>query len=103
MRELMKRHVIRTAVIYFSTAWALTASGTMIARSLQAPAWVMEAMAIAFVAGLPVVVLLSWVYDVRATDQKSPASSLNRKRTYWLVAALVLLSAAIITLYSLYG
>jgi len=103
MRELMKRHVIRTAVIYFSTAWALTASGTMIARSLRAPEWVMEALAIGFVAGLPVVVLLSWVYDIRATDQESAASSLNRKRTYWLVAALVLLSAVIITLYSLYG
>jgi len=103
MGELMKRHVIRTAAIYFSIAWALTASGIMIARTMRAPEWVGQALVIAFVAGFPAIVLMSWVYDIRATDKKRPASSLNRKRTYWLVAALVLLSAVIITLYSLYG
>jgi len=70
INELMKRHVIRTAVIYFVVAWALTESGTMIAETLDAPDWVRKALALGFVGGFPVVILLSWLYDIRVMREK---------------------------------
>jgi len=103
INELMKRHVIRTAVIYFVVAWALTESGTMIAETLEAPGWVRRALALGFVGGFPVVVLLSWLYDIRVMRERSAASLLSRKRTFWMVGILALLSAVTITLYVMYG
>jgi CheY-like chemotaxis protein len=96
--ELMQRHVIRTSVIYFVVAWALTESGTMIAETLNAPAWVQIVIVLVFVAGFPIVVLLSWLYDIKATQEETPASALNRRRTLWLVGILSL--AAIVTIAS---
>jgi hypothetical protein len=101
--ELMDRHVIRTAVIYFVVAWALTESGTMVAETLSAPAWVSKALVIAFIAGFPLAVMLSWIYDIRTTDETAPALFGNRRRTNWLVGILALLSTATITLYTLHG
>jgi len=103
INELMKRHVIRTAVIYFVVAWALTESGTMIAETLDAPDWVRKALALGFVGGFPIVVLLSWIYDIRVMRERTAASRLSRKRTIWLVGILALLSAVTITLYIMYG
>jgi len=101
INELMKRHVIRTAVIYFVVAWALTESGTLIAETLDAPNWIRRALALSFIGGFPVVILLSWLYDIRVMRERTAESKLSRKRALWLVGILALLSAAIITLYLL--
>ncbi len=103
INELMKRQVIRTAVIYFVVAWALTESGTMVAETLDAPGWVRRAIAYSFIGGFPIVVLLSWLFDIRVMRERTRASSLSRKRTLWLVGILAFLSAVIITLFTLYG
>jgi len=103
INELMKRNVIRTAVIYFVVAWALTESGTMIAETLDAPGWVRKALALGFVGGFPVAILLSWLYDIRVMRERTAASRLSRKRTFWLVGILALLSAVTIALYTKYG
>jgi hypothetical protein len=103
INELMKRQVIRTAVIYFVVAWALTESGTMVAETLDAPGWVRRAIAYSFIGGFPIVVLLSWLFDIRVMRERTRASSLSRKRTLWLVGILAALSAITITLFTMYG
>jgi hypothetical protein len=103
INELMKRQVIRTAVIYFVVAWALTESGTMVAETLDAPGWVRRAIAYSFIGGFPIVVLLSWLFDIRVMRERTRASSLSRKRTLWLVGILAVLSAVTITLFTIYG
>ncbi|MCP4047820.1 MAG: response regulator [Gammaproteobacteria bacterium] len=103
LNELMERHVIRTAVIYFIVAWALTKSGTMIAETLEAPGWVNRFIVLVFIAGFPVAVLLSWLYDIRVMKDKSIPSPSSSKKTIWMVVIPVLLSIATIMAYLKFG
>jgi CheY-like chemotaxis protein len=102
VNELMERHVIRTAVIYFVIAWALTESGSLIADALDAPKWVQRVLAMMFIGGFPAVVLLSWLFDIRIKGASS-ASNESRKRTLVLVVTLAVLSALMITAYIVFG
>lgn len=101
--ELMKRHVIRTAVIYFIFAWALTESGTMVAETLDAPYWVNRLIVVVFITGFPVAVFLSWIYDIKVTKDKSAPPTSSKSKTSWLVVVLVLLTAATIMAYLKFG
>jgi len=101
--ELMKRHVIRTAVIYFIVAWALTESGTMVAETLDAPYWVNRFIVLGFIAGFPVAVFLSWIYDIRVMKDKSAPSNASNKKTFWLAVILMLITVATIMAYLKFG
>jgi hypothetical protein len=101
--ELMKRHVIRTAVIYFIVAWALTESGSMVAETLEAPGWVVRFLVLGFVAGFPIAILLSWLYDIRFTKEKPTAPGLSKSRAVKLFLVLVLLSIITIMAYLRFG
>ena len=94
--ELMKRHVIRSAVIYFIFAWALAESGTMVAETLDAPYWVNLLIVILFVSGFPVAVFLSWIYDIKIMrDHSAPPSNSSRRATWLIVIFCLLLAVAV--------
>jgi hypothetical protein len=95
----MQRHVIRTAVIYFVVAWALTESGTMVAETLEAPAWVTRALVYLFVGGFPLSIILSWFYDIRITRDNQDQAALKGKRKFLPVAVLTLLTIAVFIVY----
>ena len=101
--ELMKRHVIRTAVLYFIFAWALTESGTMVAETLEAPNWINRLIVVIFITGFPVAVFLSWIYDIKVTKDKSEPPPAASRKTSFLVLVLILLTAATIMGYLSFG
>ena len=99
--ELMKRHVIRTAVIYFIFAWALAESGTMVAETLDAPYWVNLLIVVVFISGFPVAVFLSWIYDIKVMrDHSVPSSTNSRGATWLIVISCLLLAVAVWSLLS---
>ena len=64
IHELRRREVFRTTGLYVGVAWILIEAASIFLPAFEAPEWVMRAMIIAAVAGLPITVVLAWVYDV---------------------------------------
>jgi tetratricopeptide (TPR) repeat protein len=64
IRELRRREVFRTAGLYVGVAWILIEAASIFLPAFDAPDWVLRAMIIAAVGGLPIAIVLAWVYDV---------------------------------------
>jgi serine/threonine-protein kinase len=79
--ELKRRHVTRVAVAYVVVGWLLAQVAEFATETFGAPSWVLRSFVVLLVLGLPVAVLLAWVFDltpqgVRRTDDapSEPAS-----------------------------
>ena len=62
--ELRRREVFRTAGLYVGVAWILIEASSVLLPAFEAPEWVLRALIILAVIGLPVTIVLAWVYDV---------------------------------------
>jgi tetratricopeptide (TPR) repeat protein len=67
IRELRRREVFRTAGLYVGIAWIAIEAASVLLPAFEAPEWILRALIIVAIVGLPVVVVLSWIYDV--TDE----------------------------------
>jgi len=103
LNALQKRRVIRTAIFYIAIAWGFTQITTSIARTLEAPPWISRALVYGFIGGFPLVLLLSWLYDLRLIREQSDFSSLTKKRVIWVTVVLLLISGIIINAYTYFG
>ena len=61
------------------------------------------AIVYAFIGGFPLVILLSWVFDMRVVRDDSSVSSASGRKTMWLIGALILLSALLIWRFATLG
>jgi TolB-like protein len=74
LAELKRRNVIRVAAAYTVVAWVIAQVFDLAADNFGAPPWVMQFALVGLVAGLPVAILLSWVFEltpggvVKSTD-----------------------------------
>ncbi len=62
--ELKRRRVYQSAAIYAVAAWGLAQAVDFVAERLFMPEWISTVTAIVFVVGFPVVIFLSWVFDI---------------------------------------
>jgi TolB-like protein/Flp pilus assembly protein TadD len=62
--ELKRRNVIRIAVAYVVVAWVLLQAIDFTLDIISAPNWVMQVFVLTAAAGLPVALIISWVYEV---------------------------------------
>ena len=65
-RELSRRRVIRTVAAYVVVMWALSQGGADLFPVFGLPEWALRVFIITSVAGIPVVALLSWRFDLTA-------------------------------------
>lgn len=63
-RELRRREVFRTAGLYVGVAWILIEGASVFLPAFDAPEWVLRAMIIVAIIGMPVTVILAWIYDI---------------------------------------
>ena len=84
--ELIKRKVLTTGAIYVPTAWLAAEILIFFADRLGAPQWVGNTVAVLFILGFPVALLLSWLFDL--------SSAGVRRATPRSVTGLVGLAAA---------
>lgn len=77
--ELRKRKVITTAAIYVPGAWLVAEILVFLADRLGAPQWVGDVIAVLFVLGFPVTLLLAWLFDLTRDGVKrtSPGTPLG--------------------------
>jgi len=64
IRELRRREVFRATGLYVGVVWILVEAASVLLPAFDAPDWVLRALIIVAIIGLPVVVVLAWIFDV---------------------------------------
>ena len=79
LSELKKRKVFTTAMIYVPSAWLGAEIMIFLTERFGAPNWVGDVIAVLFVLGFPVALLLSWLFDLTSDGVKrsSPGTPLG--------------------------
>ena len=82
INELRRRNVVRSGAAYAVSVWLLIQVSDILLGTFAAPAWVMRGVVIALAVGFPIVLLLSWLYEittqgVKRTEQVSEAESIS--------------------------
>jgi len=62
--KLKERNVIRVAIAYFVGGWMMVEAGSILLPTFNAPEWALRAMILLLVAGLPVALLVAWVFAI---------------------------------------
>ncbi|MBT8142132.1 MAG: AAA family ATPase [Gammaproteobacteria bacterium] len=62
--ELKRRHVVRVTLAYAFVAWLLLQVAAILFPAFNAPQWSIRALTIALLCGLPLTILLSWIFDI---------------------------------------
>ena len=63
-KELKRRRVIRVVTLYIIVLWPIIQIADILTPAIGLSATAMRYMLIFFVAGLPVVLILGWLYDL---------------------------------------
>jgi tetratricopeptide (TPR) repeat protein len=62
--ELRRREVFRTVGFYVGIAWILIEASSVMLPAFGAPEWTLRAVIICAIIGLPITIVLAWIYDV---------------------------------------
>lgn len=75
--ELKKRHLYRVAVIYSAAAWLVLQIADIVTESFEWPSWLMQALILALLLGLPAIMLFFWFSGESRTSSTTPAAPDN--------------------------
>ena len=64
LAELKKRKVFNSAAIYLGTAFIILQAAGIIFPALLIPDWVLRLLVVLAILGFPIIIVLSWIYDV---------------------------------------
>lgn len=99
--ELKKRNVIRAAALYLIVSWLVVQVGDVVFDAFEVPSWAIRLLIIVLMLGFPVVLLLSWVFEitdsgiVRESDlDKRAVRRLSDRRVYALIGVTLVLALA---------
>lgn len=90
--ELRRRRILPIAGAYIAIAWLATQVASFLLEQISAPFWSIRLLAIGFVVGFPVAVVIAWVIEVQPGGKWVIDSSKGQRRT--VISAIVLGIAA---------
>ena len=61
--ELKRRKVFRVAVFYTAAAWVLMQVADVVLPALRLPDWTVTVVVVTLIAGLPVAIIVAWIFD----------------------------------------
>jgi TolB-like protein len=64
LKELKRRNVIKSTIAYLVVAWVLLQVFTILLPIVGAPAWILKGITLVLAIGLPIWIIVSWVYDI---------------------------------------
>jgi len=96
-KEFQRREVFRTVGFYIGIAWIVIEGASVLLPAFDAPEWVMRALIIVAIIGLPVTIVLAWIFDVTETGihvQAEPTDTVvipfgGRKMDFAVIGVLV--------------
>ena len=95
LAELTRRRVLQVAIVYAAVAWSITEVLTFLLDALPIfPAWSKSLVAILFIVGFPVTMLLAWRFDIGPKGIQRTAAAATRKDRIVITLALLLLVGA---------
>jgi len=62
--ELKRRNVIRIGIAYAVAGWVIVEVSSVILPIFEAPEWVLRAVILLLIAGLPIALLVAWVFEL---------------------------------------
>ncbi|NND52224.1 MAG: hypothetical protein HKN54_07450 [Flavobacteriaceae bacterium] len=79
-KELKRRNVIRETIAYIIVAWVVLQAGSILFPIFDAADWILKTLTIVLIAGIPVVMIFSWLYElsdgrIRRTSSKDDGVS----------------------------
>ncbi|HZR36449.1 MAG TPA: hypothetical protein VFA75_13840 [Nevskia sp.] len=102
--ELKRRNVYKVGAMYGVAGWLLVQVATQVFPFFDIPNWVVRVVVIAIVAGFPLALVLSWIYELTPqgivkTDEVAPDASITRHTGQRLNHAIIAtLSLAVLVL-----
>lgn len=63
-KKLKQRNVIRIAIAYIVGGWVLIEAADILLPTFDAPAWVMRALVLSVIGGLPVALVFAWMFEL---------------------------------------
>jgi TolB-like protein/Tfp pilus assembly protein PilF len=97
--ELKRRNVFRMGIAYVVVAWVILQAIDFTLDIISAPNWVMQVFVVASIAGLPVVLIIAWIFELtpegikRESDvdhSQSTTQSTGRKMDRTIIVFLAL-------------
>ena len=97
--ELKRRNVIKATIAYLVVAWIVIQVAQAVLPTFGAPAWAIQLIIIILAIGLPIWVIISWIYDITpegiAKTTKDPEKQLlkeiaNKRLNVFLIVSLSL-------------
>jgi TolB-like protein len=97
--ELKRRNVFRVGAAYLVVAWLLMQVTDTLVPALHLPSWIVTAVALFLIIGLPLALIFAWAFELTPEGLKreaevEPAESIRhrtgRKLDYVIIGALVL-------------
>lgn len=64
LNELKRRNVIKSTIAYLVVAWVLLQVFTVLLPIVNAPDWILKGITLILAIGLPIWIIVSWVYDI---------------------------------------
>lgn len=100
--ELKRRKVYGVAISYGITAWVLAQITELVTSSFETSPWVMKMIIIVLIIGLPIAVILAWVYDMtpqgiiktKPEDLENNQTPKSKKSIIWnlFLSAIIIIS-----------
>lgn len=97
--ELRRRNVLRVGIAYLAAIWLVLQIADLILSNFAAPGWVIQSLIYAAALGFPVVLVISWFYemtpegirpDTGAASRGNAAHSVGRKIDFVIIGFLLL-------------
>ena len=105
LKELQRRNVFRAVAAYVVLGWILLQVAGGLEEALSLPAWFDTIIAALLAIGLPVVIIVSWVYEItpeglqktrNIADHQSITADTGRRLNYITMAGVVVLLGVVI-------
>ncbi len=99
--EMRRRKVLRVAGAYTVTAWGVLQVAEVVLPALALPGWTVTFVAALLLMGLPIAMVLAWVFQVRPESESAAGESAERLAAgggRWLDVALLGAAVTLVTL-----
>ena len=95
--ELKRRSVIKSATAYLVVAWVLIQVSEFLLPMVNAPEWALKILTLILAIGLPIWIIISWIYDItpegiektpEVSENKSVAEITNKRLNAFIIVSL---------------
>lgn len=97
LQELRRRNVVRVVGAYLVVGWLLVQIATTLEESMQLPAWFDGVVVGLLIVGLPIAIIVSWVFDMTADGVvRTDAATTDTQYQSWRKLDYVIIASVLI-------